>query len=288
MLIKMEKKTYCQYDPTLDFEGAQGGLRLFIPTKKGYVNYNLVHSVRADRNCDTWRLGKAYAFDDAFENEYELTPKGAEWDMAVKLSGRPDFIGGYAHGDEKYTSLSMWINGESVRAEELCARTPFEELRITVTSVGYDPADPKTAALKHEKRYTVTAVGITLEQRVEWLRGYTLASSYLAMMPPLKTLTDSFYTNVDPIPKEPTTNYGSVPGATGAVVYGKASGISFSMSVPRYPRLTGGSKFFMTDNHGNSYNKMYFVVCNGADVSAGDVWESETRHTITVGEVLSQ
>ena len=283
----MEKKAYCQYDPALDFEGAQGGLRLFIPTKRGYVNYNLVHSVRADRNCDTWRLGKAYAFDDAFENEYELTPKGAEWDMAVKLSGRPDFIGGYAHGDEKYTSLSVLVDGESVRAETLCARTSFAELRITVTSVGYDPADPATAALKHEKCYTVTAVGITLEQRVEWLHDYTLGSSYLAMMPPLKTLTDSFYTNVDPTPKEPVANYGSVPGATEAVVFGRASGISFRMSVLRYPRLAGGNRFFMTDNHGCPYNKMYFVVCNGADVSAGDVWESETIYTITVGEALS-
>lgn len=278
----MEKKAYCQYDPALDFESAQGGLRLFIPTERGFVNYNFVHSVRADRNCDTWRLGKAYAFDDALENEYELTPKGAEWDMAVKISERPDFIGGYAHGDEIYTSLSVELDGKNVNIEALNTLTPFDTMRMTVASVGYDPSEPNTAALKHDKKFTVTAEGITLKQRVEWLHDYTMASSYLAMMPPLKTLTDRFYTNVDKEPKEAMANYGSVPGATEAVVFGRASGISFRMSVPRYPQLAGGNKFFMTDNHGCPYNKMYFVVCNGADVSAGDVWESTTEYKIKI------
>lgn len=278
----MEKKAYCQYDPALDFEAAQGGLRLFIPTERGFVNYNFVHSVRADRNCDTWRLSKAYAVDDDFENAYELTPKGAEWDMAVKPDGRPDFIGGYAHGDEIYTSFSVKLNGKNVNVEELNARTPFDELRITVSSVGYDPDDAVTAALKHWKEYTVTAEGITLEQRVEWLHDYTLGPSYLAMMPPLKTLTDSFYTNVDPAPKAALANYGAVRGATEAVVFGTESGISFSMSVLKYPHLVGGDKFLMTDNNGGLYNKMYFVACNGAEVSAGDVWESTTEYKIKI------
>jgi len=97
---KFKKGLYCQYDPSVDFESALGGLKFFIPTANGYINYNLVHSVNSDRNCDTWRLGKAFAFDHHFENEIALTPPGAEWDMALRLSGRTDFIGGYAHGDE--------------------------------------------------------------------------------------------------------------------------------------------------------------------------------------------
>ena len=108
------KRACCRYDPSVDFEGARGGLRIFLPTVRGYVNFNLVHSVKEDRNCDMWRISKAYAFDDRLENEYELTPKGAEWDMAVKLDGRPDFVGGYAHGDELYTTLSVNVDGESV------------------------------------------------------------------------------------------------------------------------------------------------------------------------------
>ena len=278
-----EKRPCCHYDPTVSFERAEGGLRIFIPAEKGYINYNVVHSVHTDKNCDTWRLGKAFAFDDLLENECELTPKGAEWDMALRLSGRPDFIGGYAHGDERYTSLSVMIDGKTVEMEALSALTPFRKLVITVTSVGFDPNDSVTPALKHWKEYVIDEQGIELNQRVEWLNNYTLGASYMAMMPPLKSLTDSFYTNADPAPKEAISHYGSVAGATSAVVYGAASGIAFSMSVPQYPSLTGGDRFLLTDNKGGLYNKMYFVICNGAEVSKGEIWETTTRYAITNG-----
>ncbi|MBE6630457.1 MAG: hypothetical protein E7624_06375 [Ruminococcaceae bacterium] len=273
----------CQYDPALSFERAVGGLRIYIPAVKGYINYNVVHSVHADKNCDTWRLGKAFAFDDRLENECELTPKGAEWDMALRLSGRPDFIGGYAHGDEKYTALSVVIDGKTVEMEALTALTPFRKMEITVASVGFDPNDSATQALRHWKEYVIDENGILLNQKVEWLNDYTLGASYMAMMPPLKSLTDTFYTNADPTPKEAISHYGSVAGASAAVVYGLESGISFSMSVPRYPSMVGGDRFLLTDNKGGLYNKMYFVICNGATVSAGDVWETTTKYTITNG-----
>ena len=283
----LKKGLYCQYDPTLSFESAKGGLRIFVPTVNGYVNYNLVHSVHEGKNCDTWRLGKAYAFDNALQNEYELTPDGAEWDMALRLSGRPDFIGGYAHGDEVYDSLSVVINEKNADIESFLTLTPFDKMHIYVTSIGYDPNDSATAALKHWKEYVISEEGILLHQRVEWLNDYTLTSSYLAMMPPLKSLTNLFYTNADPVSREAISHYGRTPHATEAVVYGETSGVSFSMSVPQYPSLSGGDMFSLTDNSGRPYNKMYFVVCNGADVSKGDVWETTTKYAIVVGAVHS-
>ncbi len=282
---KLERGAYCQYDPSLAFESASGGLRLFLPCANGYVNYNLVHSVNSDRNCDTWRLGQAYAWDDAFKTEYELTPVGAEWDMALRLSDRPDFIGGYAHGDEIYNSLSMHIDEKNVDMESVQVLTQFRKIVIAVTSIGYDPNDSETPALKHVKEYIIDENGITLNQTVEWLNGYTLGSSYMAMMPPLKTLTDSFYTDVDPTPKEASANFGYVLGAAEAAVYGSGSGIVFSMAVPKYPRLLGGERFLLTDNSGKSYHKMYFVLCNGAQVVKGDTWETTTVYRITKGGI---
>jgi len=276
-----KKGPYCRYDSSLDWEGAVGRLGIFLPTARGYVNYNLVHSVHKGKNCDTWRLGKAYALDDGLENEWELTPAGAEWDMALRLSGRPDFIGGYAHGDEAFTHFSAELDGSAVDIRTLDSLTPFEELCITVDSVGYDPADSQTQALLHRKEYRIHKKKVILHQRVEWLNDYTLGSSYMAMMPPLKGLTDYFHTDADPVPKEAITHYGSVAGAREAVVYGASSGIRFSMSVPQYPRLEGGSRFLLTDNHGGRYNKMYFVICNGAQVARGEVWETTTEYQIT-------
>ena len=279
-VAKAEKGLLCCFDPSLCFEWAQGGLRIFVPTVSGYINYNLVHSVRADIHCDTWRLGKAFAFDECLQNELALTPDGAEWDMALRLSGRPDFIGGYAHGDEVFESISAELDGNAVDVTSLLERTPFQKLCIAVSSTGYDPNDSTTAVLKHWKEYVFDANGVTLHQRVEWLGDYTLNYSYMAMMPPLKTLTDRFYTNADPVPKEAVTHYGRTPHATEAVVYGEESGISFVMSVPRYPHLTGGDQFSMTDNGGRPYNKMYFVLCNGAEAHCRDVWETTTTYEI--------
>ena len=278
----IEKRAYCQYDPTVDFERSVGGLRIFLPTAVGYINYNIVHSVHEGKNCDMWRLGKAFARDDELMNEYELTPKGAEWDMALRIEGRKDFIGGYAHGDEIFNSITVKVDGRAVEMESLVELTPFEKIVITVGSVGYDPDDSVTEAIKHFKEYVIDKKGIELNPRVEWLGEYSLVSCFMAMMPPLKTLTESFYTNVDETPKEAITNYGTVLKATEAVVYGPS--LRYTMSIPRYPSLPGGDRFSMTDNRGCAYNKMYFRVCHGNTVSKGDVWESTTKYSITNGE----
>lgn len=281
--ITIKKGLYCRFDNSIDFESAVCGLRIFVPAEKGYINYNLVRSVNKRKNVDMWRLGKAYAFDDNFENEYELTPPGAEWDMALRLSGRPDFIGGYAHGDEICTSISLLLDGNAVNIESLKDLTPFSEITVTVESIGYDPDDSVTRALNHFKVYHITKRGISLSQKVVWLNDYALGSSYMAMMPPLKTLTDSFYTDKDLTPKTAASNYGYVPCAKEAHVYGSESGIKYSMSVPKYPSLCGGDKFLLTDNKGGLYNKMYFVICDGHSVSKGEAWETVTEYSITNG-----
>lgn len=272
------KQLYCKYDNSISFEKANGGLRIYIPTDNGYINYNIVHSISSDINCDIWRIGQAFACDDKFSNELSITTVGAEWDMALKLSGRDDFIGGYAHGDEKYTSLIMYIDGKQVDITSIKKLTSFTEITILESSIGYDPNDHTTQALNHRKEYIINSDGITLNQKVEWLNDYTISSSYMAMMPPLKSLTDTFYTDIDYTPKVANDNYGSYPGATKAVVYG--ADFWFMMSILKYPNLKGGNTFLLTDNSSGTYNKMYFVICNGANVSLGDIWETSTFYQI--------
>ena len=278
---ELVKQLYCQYDPTISFEKGVGGLRIFVPTYNGYINYNFVHTVYIGANGDIWRLGQAYAFDDNLENEYALTPAGAEWDMAITLQGRSDFIGGYAHGDEKYTSLTVFVDGVQKNITSMTSLTSFDELIILETSIGYDPLDNVTEVLEHQKKYVINENGIVLDQRVKWLGDFTIASSYLAMMPPLKTLTDKFYLDTNYTPSD--IKYGFYSGVKEAVVFGSTSNISYSMSVPKYPVLPGGDAFLITDNGGGAYNKMYFVICNGATVQTGDIWETTTVYKIVNG-----
>ena len=100
------------------------------------------------------------------------------------------------------------------------------------------------------------------------------------MMPPLKTLTESFFTDTLPEPKPTLGGYGNHGFATSATVYGKESGYRFRMSVPVYPELRASGDFLITDNSGCQYNKMYFTAIRGDEVHAGDVWESLTEYSI--------
>ena len=275
-----KKKAFCKYDTTVGFEAATECLRLYLPTEDGYINFNLAHTVSEERNADVWRLAQAYWADDNLENEYKITPHGAEWDMALSLCGRPDFIGGYAHGDERFTAFSLLVDGKETELSSLDSLTVFEKIFITESSVGYDPLDGITPVLLHTKEYTVTERGVSTSQSVEWLGTYSLGSSYLAMMPPIKSLTDTFYTDTDNSPKPTSENLGYKSNAKEAVVYGKKSGFSYKMSVPRLSLLNGAGRFILTDNGGNAYNKIYFCICTDESVNKGDLWLSTTEYSI--------
>lgn len=266
---------YCRYDSTYNYETSSGALRIYLPTDVGYINYNIVHAIHNGINANNWRTGLAFACDDNLENEYVVTYTG-EWDMAVRIQGRDDFIGGIAHGDEIYTSFFVFVDGNETDITSITELTTFEKIIIKENSIGYDPDDHITQVLNHYKEYLIDKNGISLNQKVEFLSDYTMSTSYLAMMPPLKTLTDTYYTDVDYTPAPIT--YGATLNATKAVVYG--SNLTYVMSIPKYPSLTGGNRFLLQDNGGLPYNKMYFTVCNGQNVVAGDIWESSTMWQI--------
>ncbi len=276
-----EKESYCRYDTETDIEYARGCLRLYLPSEKGYVNFNIVHSVRKEITADIWRLGIAFAYDDALESCYPLTRFGAEWDMAVHIDGRDDFIGGSNHGDEIFTSFALTVDGVPFEPESLTELTPFKEIKVNVSSIGYDPDDHLTKSLIHHKEYTVNRRGVEVSQRVEWQKNYKLSSCYLAMMPPLKSLTDSYFTDADENARSIVIG-SQETGIRSVTLYGKESGVSFTMSIPEYPVIESGGQFLITDNNNSPYNKMYFFVCKKAEVCPKDLWKSTTRYEIKV------
>ena len=276
------KKPYFIYDRMSDIEYANGCLKIFLPTEKGYVNYNIVRSVRKEINADVWRLGMAFACGDSLDTLCEITRFGAEWDMAVMIEGRDDFIGGSNHGDEISVSFELEIDGKII--EDITAvdtPTAFETLKFRAESVGYDPDDHETKSLIHKKEYLVNSAGITVSQKVTWLYDYSLGSCYLAMMPPLKKLTDTYFTDNEPHHK-PIQKETVIIGARSATLYGKESGVKYTMSLRKYPTLMENSRFLITDNGGSPYNKMYFFACKGYSVKKGEEWETEVAYNIKI------
>lgn len=273
------KPLYVKYDPTIRKESAVGGLHLYVPTKEGYIDYTLVHSVREQQNADIWRLSVVYLCDDTLNSLYPISVENAEWDMALKMNGRPDFVGGYAHGDEIMTDVKFYVDGVETDITTLTAATEITKLNVVENSIGYDPLDGITQALKHRKYYTVTHAGVRIDHRVEWLGDYDMGYSYLAMLPPPKTYTDMYYTNITPATNIIQGASNKVDGATSVTVYGSESGLYYTMTV-NYYNTFHEPHMFITDNAGGSYNKTYFAYVKSGSVKKGDVWETFTHYRI--------
>lgn len=278
-------KAFCQYSNESMFDHGIEALRLFLPTSGGYINYNIVHSVMQKSKCDTWRLSVVYYCNGDFERVKPLTRPGAEWEMALKISERPDFIGGYAHGDEFFQKVELIIDGEHREISSLSDMTPFDELIFDVSSIGYDPIDSATEALLHRKKIIVNSDKIKVEQKVEWLNDYMLGNSYMAMLPPFKEVTDSYYTNTDPAPK-PIGNKVSISetGSFDTLCLCGKTGFTFSLKLEKYLN-DGNNTFLISDNGGVPYNKMYFYLNHGGYVKRGEIWETETVYAINKEEV---
>ena len=273
---------FCQYTKRQNLEYSDGRLKIFIKTEDGYINYNLVRTVNSARNADIWRMSQAFWYSDDLEENYSITTSGAEWDMAIKLSGASDFIGGYAHGDEIMTDVIFEIDGVETDITTLVDITEFTTIKVYVNSIGYNPDNQTEEALKHYKEFTIDKHGVKLYQKVEWLNDYSIPSgnSHLAMMPPLKTLSNMCkLDNNSPYSVPP---YRTWQRCKKALVYGVESGFYFEMSVPLSPFMTEqGTLFIMSDNGGNNYNKMYYSVELNCNVKKGDIWEQITQWNIT-------
>ena len=278
----MKDTLLLQYDPTYRNERSTEALLIYRPAAVGYICHRLARTVCERTNADAWRLSLVTACDNDLQNHFPITCEGAEWEMALRLQDRPDFIGGFAHGDERDTAIAFFLDGHETDVRALTAPTPCRALRIAISSIGYDPLDSKTEAILHRKEYEINADGILLRQTVEWLGDYSLSSCYTAMMPPLKTYTDTYETDLTPatafdlrVKKEKVT------GARSATLFAQGGGFSYTMEIEPYGLYPEDEQFTLTDNGGAPYNKMYFSLCESGTVKRGMVWNTVTRYRIT-------
>lgn len=280
------------YDDTMNYDCGCGGLRIYVPTEKGYVNYNFVHTSSLQyNNADIWRLSVVNLLDNEGGFVNQITRAGAEWEMAVRINNRKDFIGGFAHGDEKFTMLTTYVDGKATDIYSINSYINFNELKIVVDSIGYDPNDGITKVLEHHKEYAFTEKGVTLDQTIIWADDYSLQpSSYLAMMPPLKysvtdsecIISDSFYTDIDKTAISLANSLSlSKENVSSVCVFGSKSGMYFNMSKRNIsPIFKSGNTMLLNDNGGLNYNKMYFVFAGSDCVKKGDIWKATTEYNI--------
>ncbi len=282
------------------FEPATESISILVPTGKGYIEYNIIHTVSESINANNWRISQAYMCDDINgTNRTAITVPGAEWDMAIQIKNAADFVGGYAHGDEICSDVKVYINGVETALSAIGMMQECSEISIVTNSIGYHPGlkvngvldetDKGVKLFDHEKTTTITKNGIKVEQKITWAGDYELGSCYMAMMPPMKEYTNMYFTDTDQTPKElPALNYTIYETNVKSVcVYGEESGLYYTMSIEEYNNdYANSGKMSVADNYSATntnplYNKMYFYYCQGSNaVNAGDVWEAVTYFDI--------
>lgn len=275
------KKRYVRHVNAAGENASTERLEIYIPMKVGYLCYYFVRSVSTDDNHDVWRISSIHKASDALVIGDALTSNG-EWECAIRLTGRSDFAGGFMHGDEMYESLTIFIDGEVVtNRANLSELTAFEKLEIVQYSYLYDPNDSVTIFATHGSKH-IWADELTIEQSIDWWKDAQLEPSYLAMYPPLKTMTKKWYSEFDYKPRDivlPQT----IEGCRSVCLYDPDNGFLSKFSVSEYPNNNDNGYFLMADNGGNAYNKCYFAVCgyNGS-AKEGDVWKSVTNYSFNI------
>lgn len=281
---------------------------IFIPAIVGFVKYAFVRNEVSASNANNWRIDRAYACDDSKVVRFPITAQG-EWEMALKINERADFIGGYAHGDEVLKSISFFVDGRKVNdISSLTTETKFEELRIVELTDLYDPNDGATLATKdtftpvahHGREYIITKDGIRLKQFVLFDVAETMTTSYMTMFPIIRgndaqwstQITDSYYSddNYDISDVSTTTTeanaYNWRANCTRGVIWSDVSGVSaeVAMLYQKKDNLTG--EHYHKVQSSDTYNKFYWTVCcvgnQTADIQKNHRFETDTMFKINV------
>lgn len=300
-LPKKPVLVYSSYAEPQQYTGITEQIDIFVPTTSGYVDYVFGHTVsvytQPQGGGNVWRLVQITKANDGFIREYYITSLG-ETEMAIKILGRDDFIGGFTHGDEWLDSGSalFLLDGESVTISDYTTLTEFDELQVFATNTMYDPADHTTVVGKHGVSWKFTKDGLEIGQSVNFSADLTLIGSYLGMICAIRNqyssqtlqITDTYIDDGN------FTQYDvSSPGFTGyprnnklgikkAYLIGKTQKLTISAEYTRQVDGLAGAGLNLFN--GAAYNKLYNAVCGYNDVQVqianGTKWQTEMKISI--------
>lgn len=305
----LDKRPTLKYSTrTIAYSGMQECIDIYIPAKIGYVNYifgrTQNEAPQAEGGGNVWRLVQIDAVDDDFNYRYHITQLG-ETEMAIKIFGRSDFIGGTTHGDEWMISetLVFAINGKIIDdITSLTENTVFDTFKCYLVSNLYDPNDHITLVGVHGREWIFDASGLYIGQTVKFNADLTMSESYMPMICALRgndtastlQVTDTYiddgnYQNYN-VAVGGFTTYPNQrkTGIKRVNLFGKISGIDITVDYLDQPEgLRMGGNFLY--NGVNTYNKLYNCLCgygnseaNTQAVSNGDKWVAKSKISVNV------
>ena len=150
------------------------------------------------------------------------------------------------------------------------------EIRVIRNGTVYDALG--SAMCTHGVEYAFTKEGMTINQSVKWNAAYLINYAYMAMFPPLKTVTDEYYDDTSFTTGALTSDNYEITIPDASKIFIKGDDVAFEFTANVYPDLTGGNEGLITDNNGNSYNKCYFTTCKNYTTTANEIWKSSVSY----------
>lgn len=267
---------------------ASNVVNVFVPTEdvNCYIRFPFTHFTDTLINADNWKIHEAYVSDG--RNDIRKIVRAGEWEMAIQIDGRDDFIGGSLHGDEIVTSIRFYADG--ILASSLTSEIYCNEFKAVEISDLYDPSDHTTKVSTHCKEYIFSKNGLLINQRIHWKAAYTLKYSYIAMLPILraddkgnitsKYFDDSNYEEYD----VSNDSFGGYPisyrkNVLKQTLYSEESGISAEVEILKREPYIQDAISFVSDSE--YYNKLYFSMCGNNYTTSPDVdWMTSVRYQI--------
>lgn len=299
---KTQKKMYVAYAQT-DTPHAHTNelIYVLIPAKTGYVRITLGHTINTTVNANVWRIDRVDAIEDDMNTvRFPITTFG-ETEMALKIYGRDDFIGGSAHGDEIMDSANIRfvIDGQIVDITEHTTFEPVESFKLVRTSSMYDPSDSETKVGTHGVAYEFTEDGIELLQSIMWDGVYELDASYMPMVCAVRgndsvsdmQITDTYIDDGNFIPYDVseagfTTYPYEKKSDVKKIMLGSAeSGVLITYDIVEQTGDLFGQKNFLSNNA--AYNKIYNAICGFGEhhtTVSGEKWRSRAKIKFEVGK----
>lgn len=267
---------------------ASNVVSVFVPTEdvNCYIRFPFTHFTDTLINADNWKIHEAYVSDG--RNDIRKIVRAGEWEMAIQIDGRDDFIGGSLHGDEIVTSIRFYADG--VLASSLTSEIYCNEFKAVEISDLYDPSDHTTKVATHCKEYIFSKNGLLINQRIHWKAAYALKYSYIAMLPILRAddkgnITSKYFDDSNYEEYDVSNNsFGGYPisyrkNVLKQTLYSEESGISAAVEILKREPYIQDAISFVSDSE--YYNKLYFSMCGNNYTTSPDVdWMTSVRYQL--------
>jgi hypothetical protein len=153
----------------------------YIVITSGRNTYTFVHDISTSINLDTWRWYNQKLDGDVLwaSSDESVTNTTCLWNQTdnegvIKQQGAADFIGGF-HGDEKYTGITILVDGEEISESEFTIRHNCKNITLIVTSNVYFCEDTQNIAFNRTKKIEFIGDKVTVYNTWEYVGSSTFA-----------------------------------------------------------------------------------------------------------------